>query len=166
MTSDLGGRVTPQLARPTGFYTTHDVKMGEAVKVGTLAIIEPSSGELVDATPTSVQTLGTPVMVDRGEHPIPEDGETALDNRNGSKDYEQGVKARAEHGAAYLLNVKESIDQTDAGSEVYAIDNDTVSLNDDDVGDGSGNTIPRVGHILRVESAANDTAFVLVDGLS
>jgi len=157
MTNDLGGRVAPKLSRPTGFYTTHPVKNGEAVKVGTLALLQ--GDELVDADATAVGNGGTPVMVDRGEHPIPEDGKTALDNRNGTKDYEKPVKARVSNGEAFLLNVSENIDETDAGSDVYILDNDTVQL-------AQPATEPRVGHIIRVESAADDTAFVKIDGLS
>lgn len=158
MTSDLGGRVAPKLSRPTGFYTTHDVTLGEALKVGTLALIQ--SGELVDADPTAVGSGGTPVMVDRGEHSIPEDGKTQLDNRNGTLDTEEPVRARVVSGEAFLLNVDDDLTGSEEGQDVYILDNDTVQLT-------QATSEPRVGHIARVESTgAGSTAFVVVDGLA
>jgi len=155
------------MSRPTGFYRTYDVAAGDLVKVGCLALLQ--SGVLVDADATSVTNMGTPVMVDSGEHTIPDDGETALDNRNGAtagprEGAPSGVRARVVNGEAFLLNTKEAVTTADEGKDVYAIDNDTVSLADDDVGDGTGNAIPRVGHIARVEGS--NSAFVIVDGVA
>lgn len=158
MTNDLAGRVAPQLSRPTGIYTTHDVALGDALKVGCLALLQ--GGELVDADPTAVGNGGTPVMVDRGEHTIPEDGLTQLDNRNGTLDTEEPVVARVVSGEAFLLNVAEDLDGSEAGSDVYALDNDTVQL-------AQPASEPRVGHIVRVErTGTGSTAFVKIDGLS
>jgi len=158
MIDDLGGRVAPKLSRPTGFYTTEPVQNGEAVKVGCLALFQ--SGELVDASPSAVSSGGTPVMVDRGEHTIPEEGETALDNRNGTLDSEQPVVARLSHGEVFLLNVEEDLSGDEAGEDVYILDNETVQL-------AQPGTEPRVGHIVRIEDAgAGSTAFVKIDGLS
>lgn len=156
MTSDLGGRVAPKLSRPTGFYSTYPVKDGEAVKVGTLALVQ--NGEVVDATPSNVSSGGTPVMVDRGEHPIPENGETTLDNTGAAEDYEQPVTARVTHGEVFLLNVDNDIDATTSG-DVWILDNDTVQTT-------QPASEPKVGHIVRVEDPAADTAFVLIEGRS
>lgn len=153
MTSDLGGRVAPKISRPTGFYTTHPVKLGEAVKVGTLALIQ--SGELVDADPTAVGAGGTPVVVDRGEHTIPEEGKTALDNRNGTDG--EPVTARVTNGEVFLFNTDTAVTSADEGTDVYILDNDTVQK-----AQPAGE--PRVGHIVRVEDT--NLAFVKVDGLS
>jgi len=153
MTTDLGGRVAPKLSRPTGFYTTHDVKLGEAVKVGTLALIQ--GGELVDADPTAVGNGGTPVVVDRGEHTIPEDGETQLDNRNGTDG--EPVRARVVNGEVFLFNTDTAVTTADEGTDVYMLDNDTVQK-------AQPTGEPRVGHIVRVEDT--NLAFVKVDGLS
>lgn len=99
-------------------------------------------------------------MVDRGEHTIPEDGLTLLDNRNGTKDTEQPVVARVIHGEAFLLNVSEDLDGSEEGQDVYALDNDTVQL-------AQPGSEPRVGHIARIErTGTGSTAFVVIDGLS
>lgn len=153
MTTNLGGRVAPRLSRPTGFYTTHAVKMGEALKVGTLALLQ--GGELVDASPTAVGSGGTPVVVDRGEHAIPEAGETQLDNRNGTDG--KPVRARVTNGEVFLFNTDTTVTEADEGTDVYILDNDTVQK-------AQPASEPRVGHIVRVET--DTTAFVKVDGLA
>ena len=160
MTNDLGGRVTPTLARPTSFFTTHDVAAGEAVKVGCLALLQ--GGEVVDATPANIGNGGTPVLVDRGEQTIPDDAETALDNRAdyGTDEAPFGVVARVAHGEVALLNVDDTLDGSEAGQSVYALDNDTVQLT-------QPGSEPEVGHIVRVErTGADSTAFVKIEGLA
>lgn len=148
-TTNLGGRVTKRLNRPTGFFTTVDVKAGEAPIVGTLGLQQ--SGLLVDAT-GNIGAGGTPVMVDRAETPMERTAETPLDNRTGQ---DGDVRARVIHGEAFLLNVQDNISATNEGDDVFIVDNDTVTITQ--VG-----TEPKVGHIVRVEG--QNSAYVLVEG--
>lgn len=139
-------RVAPRLARPDGFYSTRDLKGGEKLFVGAVALIQ--AGLLVDAT-GNLAGGGTPVMVDRSEDNHLLDATNLADGE---------AKARVISGEAFLMNVDTPITVADEEKIVYLVDNDTVSLDD------SAGARPKIGRIVRMKNA--DQAYVLIFGLT